>query len=99
MKKWLWILICVGLALVGGIYVAEMRYKYSCQSDDHCYPCTRWMNCVSEDFYIQNSVRCRLGGEANVSRIVCGCSIRGRCETKVVKPYTGRKVDVWVPAE
>ena len=91
----------IGLVMIAAVavtYRAQETYKYSCDSDVKCYPCTRWMNCVSEDFYLQNAVKCRIGGEENISRIVCGCQ-KNTCVRTELKADTAKKVDAWVPQD
>ncbi len=95
----LWVIAAVVIAVfVATVYHYQEQYKYSCVADTKCYPCTRWMNCVSEEFYLQNTAKCRIGAEENFSRIVCGCN-QNRCDTLEIKPPAGKKADEWVPAD
>ncbi len=79
------IIAIIAVAIVGTIIRFQTKYKYSCADDDQCYPCTRWMNCVNEEFYLRNTGRCRSGGEENYTRIECGCR-QGMCATDKIRP-------------
>jgi len=88
----------IAVALVGATIRFQTKYKYSCAADDQCYPCTRWMNCVNEEFYIRNTGRCRIGAEENFTRISCGCH-QGMCTTDSVKPFVKPAIDAWAPPD
>ena len=88
----------LAVALIGAVYHFQAKYKYSCAADDQCYPCTRWMNCVNEEFYLRNTMKCRIGAEENFTRVICGCQT-GMCQTKQILPLNKTHVDEWVPPD
>lgn len=96
-KSWI-ILIVIIVAAASITYFSQMRYKYSCVDDEQCYPCTRWFSCVSEEFYMKNTQRCRIGAEENFSRIICGCG-EGMCRATEIRPMNHTNQDAWSPPD